>query len=216
MTSSPMVLSSVPFSIQKPENPIFLHRKRTLFEENEELIGLFERFRSLKSREARVRSLPLAEHAATVMRTLDSTIRALPNADEFIARARRAGATHRRVPGFQPHFFWLEDGDRLAAILRILKNFNRRPPQRRPPTDSGACATFFYLCDEKAERRNIEQPFLEAARTTLGDRYTENVQNIYTITIRFVLQNMVSGYGAAPPALTPPPARADNNNAAAT
>lgn len=42
--------------------------------------------------------------------------------------------------------------------------------------------------------QKIEEPFLEAARTTLGDRYTPNIENIYKITIQFILENLVKGY----------------------
>lgn len=42
--------------------------------------------------------------------------------------------------------------------------------------------------------QKIEQPFLQAAKTTLGDRYTPNIENIYKITIKFILENLVKGY----------------------
>lgn len=42
--------------------------------------------------------------------------------------------------------------------------------------------------------QKIEQPFLEAAKTTLGDRYTPNIENIYKLTIRFILENLAKGY----------------------
>ena len=41
--------------------------------------------------------------------------------------------------------------------------------------------------------QTIRDPFLEAVRVTLGDRYTENMQNIYTIAITFILQSLVEG-----------------------
>ncbi|CAL1526185.1 unnamed protein product [Lymnaea stagnalis] len=39
----------------------------------------------------------------------------------------------------------------------------------------------------------IKEPFLEAVRVTLGDRYTDNMQNIYTIAITFILQTLKEG-----------------------
>lgn len=42
--------------------------------------------------------------------------------------------------------------------------------------------------------QKIEAPFLAAVETTLGDRYTPNVENIYKITIKFILQTLVDGY----------------------
>ncbi|KAI8432431.1 hypothetical protein MSG28_004825, partial [Choristoneura fumiferana] len=47
--------------------------------------------------------------------------------------------------------------------------------------------------------QKIEQPFLEAAKTTLGERYTPNIENIYKLTIRFILENLVKGYEDAAP-----------------
>ncbi|XP_074038168.1 neuroglobin [Leptinotarsa decemlineata] len=43
----------------------------------------------------------------------------------------------------------------------------------------------------------IEKPFLEAVETTLGDRYTENVENIYKITIKFIIETLIKGYDNA-------------------
>ncbi|KAJ8308127.1 hypothetical protein KUTeg_013004 [Tegillarca granosa] len=37
----------------------------------------------------------------------------------------------------------------------------------------------------------IEQPFLDALKITLGDRYTDNMDKIYRITIRFILEEMI-------------------------
>ncbi|XP_013773183.1 neuroglobin-like [Limulus polyphemus] len=41
---------------------------------------------------------------------------------------------------------------------------------------------------------NIEQPFLAAVQETLGDRYTANMENIYKITIHFILETIVKGF----------------------
>ncbi|CAH1187664.1 unnamed protein product [Phyllotreta striolata] len=43
----------------------------------------------------------------------------------------------------------------------------------------------------------IEKPFLEAVEQTLGDRYTENVENIYKITIKFIIETLIKGYDNA-------------------
>nr|XP_024214574.1 neuroglobin-like [Halyomorpha halys] len=40
----------------------------------------------------------------------------------------------------------------------------------------------------------IEKPFLEAVEMTLGDRYTENVENIYKVTIKLIIDTLVNGY----------------------
>jgi len=43
----------------------------------------------------------------------------------------------------------------------------------------------------------IEKPFLEAVKETLGDRYTDNIESIYTITIKFILETLVKGFEQA-------------------
>jgi len=43
-------------------------------------------------------------------------------------------------------------------------------------------------------QQKIEKPFLKAVSDTLGDRYTENVEGIYKITIKFVIETLVEGF----------------------
>ncbi|KPJ17275.1 Neuroglobin [Papilio machaon] len=121
-----------------------------LFQENEELLHLFEDFRHLQTVEAQVSSTELAEHATKVMHTLDEGIKGLGDMDSFFAYVQHVGSTHTQVPGF------------------VADNFMK-----------------------------IEKPFLDAAKTTLGDRYTPNIENIYKITIRFILENLVKGFEEA-------------------
>lgn len=42
--------------------------------------------------------------------------------------------------------------------------------------------------------QKIEKPFLEAVKMTLGDRYTDNVENIYKITIKLIIETLEKGY----------------------
>lgn len=42
--------------------------------------------------------------------------------------------------------------------------------------------------------QKIEKPFLSAVQTTLGDRYTENIESIYKITIKFIIETLVTGF----------------------
>lgn len=42
--------------------------------------------------------------------------------------------------------------------------------------------------------QKIEGPFLKAVEQTLGDRYTPNVENIYKVTIKLIIQTLVDGY----------------------
>ncbi|RWS08260.1 Neuroglobin-like protein [Dinothrombium tinctorium] len=43
----------------------------------------------------------------------------------------------------------------------------------------------------------IEKPFLLAVKETLEDRYTENMEVIYKITVKFILETLVAGYDSA-------------------
>lgn len=49
-----------------------------------------------------------------------------------------------------------------------------------------------YFCLQR-----IETPFLEAVQMTLGDRYTQNVENIYKITIKFIIETLIKGFDNA-------------------
>ncbi|KAF0297944.1 Neuroglobin [Amphibalanus amphitrite] len=43
----------------------------------------------------------------------------------------------------------------------------------------------------------IRTPFLEAVKLTLGDAYTENMDNIYQLTIDLILKTLVEGFEKA-------------------
>uniref|UniRef100_A0ABD2WEC2 Uncharacterized protein n=1 Tax=Trichogramma kaykai TaxID=54128 RepID=A0ABD2WEC2_9HYME len=43
----------------------------------------------------------------------------------------------------------------------------------------------------------IQSPFLAAMQMTLHDRYTDNVENIYKLTIQFIIQTLIDGYNEA-------------------
>lgn len=45
--------------------------------------------------------------------------------------------------------------------------------------------------------QRIEKPFLEAVRTTLGDRYTDNVDTIYQTAIKFIIESLCVGFDKA-------------------
>ncbi|XP_071164317.1 cytoglobin-1-like isoform X2 [Mytilus edulis] len=47
---------------------------------------------------------------------------------------------------------------------------------------------------QKENFKKIKIPFLEAVKITLGDRYTDYMATVYTITIDFVLDSLVEGY----------------------
>ncbi|CAK9291440.1 unnamed protein product [Gordionus sp. m RMFG-2023] len=53
----------------------------------------------------------------------------------------------------------------------------------------------FGLKDFKVEYFWLaEEPFLEAVKETLGDRFTNNMETIYKITIKYILTTLVKGY----------------------
>lgn len=51
----------------------------------------------------------------------------------------------------------------------------------------------FIFYDIVVVFQNIRDPFLEAVKITLGDRYTDNMESIYKVAITFILQTMVEG-----------------------
>ncbi|CAG2164150.1 unnamed protein product, partial [Oppiella nova] len=123
-----------------------------LFEENRDLLNLFEKFQTLKTKESQMESMELAEHASLVMTSLDEAINSLENVDYFIEYLHSIGKLHHKVPGFHKEYFW-----------------------------------------------KIESPFLEAVKETLDERYTENMETIYKIIIKFILQTLVEGYENSSP-----------------
>lgn len=45
--------------------------------------------------------------------------------------------------------------------------------------------------------QKIEAPFLDAVKRTLDDRYTDNVECIYKLTIKFIIETLIDGYDKA-------------------
>lgn len=45
--------------------------------------------------------------------------------------------------------------------------------------------------------QEFQKPFLEAVKITLADRYTDNMDGIYKITIRYLLDTLIKSYKAA-------------------
>ncbi|XP_022196829.1 neuroglobin [Nilaparvata lugens] len=133
--------------ISRAMEPTGVYMFIKLFEEHRELLELFTKFRELRTRDEQASSMELAEHANKVMTTLDEGIKELDNLDTFFEYLTNVGASHKKIPGFKPEYFW-----------------------------------------------RIEKPFLEAVKMTLGDRYTENVENIYQITIKLIIETLEKGY----------------------
>ena len=78
-----------------------------LFEEHSELLNLFTKFHMLKTRDEQAESAELAEHASSVMTSIDEGIRSLDNMDEFHMYVCQIGQKHCKIPGFQKEYFWV-------------------------------------------------------------------------------------------------------------
>ncbi|KAF5284736.1 hypothetical protein FQR65_LT13438 [Abscondita terminalis] len=96
--------------------------KYTLFEDHEDILQLFERFKELKTKEDQSNSLELQEHAGTVMNTLDEGIRTLDNIDAFNDYLHQVGAMHRKIPGFKVEYFWVST--KLCFSTPVLEYYN--------------------------------------------------------------------------------------------
>lgn len=92
-------------SSANPTNVSSFHCR--LFEDHGDLLGLFNKFRELKTKEQQASSEELAEHANKVMETLDEGIRGLDDLDTFFEYLHTVGASHTRIPGFKAEFFWV-------------------------------------------------------------------------------------------------------------
>lgn len=98
-----------------------------LFEENQDLLNMFEKFRQCRTKEEQINSMELAEHANNVMNTLDEGIKGLDDLDNFFAFIHQVGASHRRIPGFKVEYFWVSILPKKFYILfyrffRIIRN----------------------------------------------------------------------------------------------
>lgn len=78
-----------------------------LFEEHKELLSLFTKFHQLTTRDEQANSEELAEHASSVMSTLDESIRSLDNVDTFLLYLHQVGQSHYKIEGFQKEYFWV-------------------------------------------------------------------------------------------------------------
>ena len=78
-----------------------------LFEEHQELLALFKKFHNLTTRDEQANSTELAEHAVSVMTTLDESIRSLDNIDTFLLYLHQVGQTHYKIQGFKKEYFWV-------------------------------------------------------------------------------------------------------------
>lgn len=65
---------------------------------------------------------------------------------------------------------------------------------------------FFYY------QQKIEKPFLAAVESTLGDRYTQNIENIYKVTIKFIIETLITGFESANKNSLPSAGQASHNN----
>lgn len=90
-----------------------------LFEENKELLHLFDAFKHLETREAQEESEELKEHAEKVMGALDEAIDSLENVDPCIDFLRNVGRRHTKIPGFKAEYFWVRYISLSILLTRI-------------------------------------------------------------------------------------------------
>lgn len=186
-----------------------------LFEEHGELLGLFNKFRELKTKEQQASSEELGEHANKVMETLDEGIRSLDELDTFFGFLHQVGASHTRIPDFKSEYFWVSSSLSLSGLFIYDAELQSDPLfQTFSSWISNENSLFLYtniLLQMEQQigtiffssslfipfRQKIEKPFLSAVQTTLGDRYTENVEGIYKLTIKFIIETLVTGFESA-------------------
>lgn len=53
--------------------------------------------------------MELQEHATNVMTTVDDAIKELDSLDGFFQYLHQIGASHRKIPGFKPEYFWVSE-----------------------------------------------------------------------------------------------------------
>ncbi|XP_055693997.1 neuroglobin-like [Lutzomyia longipalpis] len=87
----------------------------------------------------------------------------------------------------------LDDLDAFFEYLHQVGASHRRIPNFK--------ADYFW---------KIEKPFLTAVETTLGDRYTPNVEGIYKLTIKFIIETLITGFNKS--ANSAAPANSDSVN----
>jgi len=133
--------------ISRALEPTGIYMFIKLFEEHEELLNMFTKFQKLKTRDEQASSEELAEHAVSVMNSLDEGIRSIDNMDNFHLFLTQIGQSHCKIEGFNKELFW-----------------------------------------------KIRNPFLEAVKMTLGDRYTENIESIYQVSINLVIETLIEGF----------------------
>lgn len=73
---------------------------------------MFTQFRELKTKEQQSNSQELAQHAEKVMSALDEGIKGLDDMDVFLTCLHQVGATHTKIPGFNPQYFWVSSTKR--------------------------------------------------------------------------------------------------------
>lgn len=62
----------------------------------------------------------LGKHAEKVMAALDEGIRGLDNMDDFLTCLHQVGATHTKIPDFNPQYFWVSSQKVTRYILDII------------------------------------------------------------------------------------------------
>ena len=111
----------------------------------------------LKTRDEQAESAELAEHASSVMTSIDEGIRSLDNMDEFHMYVCQIGQKHCKIPGFQKEYFWVSTS---TPSVCSLWHSRADKPQTLPHT-ARACA--HKLAASRFASREC-RPFVSANR----------------------------------------------------
>lgn len=63
--------------------------------------------------------MELANHAEKVMCALDEGIKGLDDMDVFLTCLHQVGATHTKIPGFNPQYFWVSSLKLNTSITHL-------------------------------------------------------------------------------------------------
>ena len=87
----------------------------------------------------------------------------------------------RRIRKFLQIFYYKQELTTGRFLVSSLKCF-------------GSVNKYFYIIQINIFCQYAEEPFLEALRVTLDERYTAQMDVIYHVLARYIIQTLVDGY----------------------
>ena len=86
----------------------------------------------------------------------------------------QTGAFHKKIPGFRPEMFWVRitiPSLRCQLVAHLITSHH---------------ITLYF--------QYAEEPFLETLKVTLDERYTAQMDVIYHVIAKYIIQTLVDGY----------------------